>query len=280
MMIRQILVPTDFSETAANAFQYAQQLARQLGASLTLMHVYHPSFDLNNPYLDVPVSDFGDFKQKALDRFMRDYSVTFSEEGGQEEVVVNPLLAVGFAGEEIVRHAPDADMIVMGTTGAGQLLERWFGSVSSYVARHAHRPVLLIPPAAEFRFPRRIMYTSNYESADEALLRKAIEQSGLKPETIFFVHADREKGVTCEVAEVRYKHLLQAGGPKLDLQFVHLGCENILEGLHRYAKDNDIELIIMGTVHRSFLERIFHRSITKGMILKTDLPILIMHFDD
>lgn len=280
MMIRHILVPTDFSETAAHAFQYAQRLAHHLGASLTLMHVYHPSFDLNNPYLDVPASDFGDFKQKALDQFMRDYCVPIPGEGGREEVTLKPLLAVGFAGEEIVGQAPDADLIVMGTTGSGQLLERWFGSVSSYVARHAHRPVLLIPPAAEFRFPKRIMYASNYESADEALLRKAIKQSGLKPETIFFVHANQEKGVTCEVAEVRYKHLMQAEGPELDLQFVHLGCKNILEGLHRYAKDNDIELIIMGTVHRSFLERIFHRSITKRMILKTDLPILVMHFDD
>lgn len=278
-MIRHILVPTDFSETAADAFQYAQRLAHHLGASLTLMHVYHPSFDLNNPYLDVPVNDFGDFKQQALEQFRRDYCVAFSDEGGKE-VFVKTLLAVGFAGEEIVEQAPNADLIVIGTTGSGQLMDRLFGSVSSYVAGHAHCPVLLIPPSVSFRFPKRVMYASNYESADEALLQRAIEQSGLQPETVFFVHADREKGVSCEVAEVRYKHLMQADGPELDLQFVHLACENILEGLHHFAVENDIELIIMGTVHRNFLERILHRSVTKGMILNTNLPILVMHFDD
>ena len=38
--IRRILVPTDFSPSAQRAADYAAELARQLGASITLYNVY------------------------------------------------------------------------------------------------------------------------------------------------------------------------------------------------------------------------------------------------
>ena len=41
MMPQHILVPLDFSEPANQALEYAMQLARQLQARLTLLHVIH-----------------------------------------------------------------------------------------------------------------------------------------------------------------------------------------------------------------------------------------------
>ena len=39
--MKKILFPTDFSNTAQNAFVYALKLAEALDAELDLMHVYH-----------------------------------------------------------------------------------------------------------------------------------------------------------------------------------------------------------------------------------------------
>ena len=72
-MVKRILVPTDFSAASGGALVYACRLAKELQARVKVLHVYHPSFDLNNPYLDVPVSDFGQFKQQALDDFLREF---------------------------------------------------------------------------------------------------------------------------------------------------------------------------------------------------------------
>jgi nucleotide-binding universal stress UspA family protein len=44
MTIARILVPIDFSESSAAAFDYACELARQLGAKITLMHVWDVPF--------------------------------------------------------------------------------------------------------------------------------------------------------------------------------------------------------------------------------------------
>lgn len=275
--MKHILVPTDFSETAAGAFRFALDLARNTEAEVTVLHVYHPAYDLSNPYLDIPVKDFADFKQRALNDFIQEHYPANRQAG---EVRVHAHLEVGFAGEDILRHTPRFDLVVMGTTGAGMLLEKWFGSVSSYVAQHARKPVLLVPMGAVFHEFRRVMYTSNFDPADEALLLKMVSQLELKPDLVHFVHADQEKQGECRVAQAGFKQLLNHEGKGLDLKFVQLACEEVLDGLQQYASENSLDLIIMGTVHRSFLERLFHRSITRQMIRRTTLPLLILHYED
>ena len=51
----------------------------------------------------------------------------------------------GFPAEELLRAAADADMIVVGSRGAGGFARLVMGSVSSQVAHHAHCPVVVIP---------------------------------------------------------------------------------------------------------------------------------------
>jgi nucleotide-binding universal stress UspA family protein len=52
----------------------------------------------------------------------------------------------GFPVEELINAAKDADMIVLGSRGAGGFTRLMMGSVSSQVAQHAHCPVLIVPP--------------------------------------------------------------------------------------------------------------------------------------
>jgi nucleotide-binding universal stress UspA family protein len=66
-------------------------------------------------------------------------------EGPRPESVV--VTAVhGFPVEELIKAASDADMIVLGSRGAGGFTRLLMGSVASQVAQHAHCPVLIVPP--------------------------------------------------------------------------------------------------------------------------------------
>ncbi len=52
----------------------------------------------------------------------------------------------GFPVEELLDAAKDADMIVLGSRGAGGFTRLMMGSVAGQVAQHAHCPVLIVPP--------------------------------------------------------------------------------------------------------------------------------------
>jgi nucleotide-binding universal stress UspA family protein len=53
----------------------------------------------------------------------------------------------GLPAEAILDAAKDADLIVVGSRGAGGFSRLLMGSVSSQVTHHAHVPVLIVPPA-------------------------------------------------------------------------------------------------------------------------------------
>ena len=52
----------------------------------------------------------------------------------------------GFPVEELINASQDADMIVLGSRGAGGFTRLMMGSVSSQVTQHARGPVLIVPP--------------------------------------------------------------------------------------------------------------------------------------
>jgi len=52
----------------------------------------------------------------------------------------------GFPAEELINAGQDADMIVLGSRGAGGFTRLMLGSVTAQVAQHAHCPVLIVPP--------------------------------------------------------------------------------------------------------------------------------------
>lgn len=51
----------------------------------------------------------------------------------------------GVPTEELLKAAGDADMVVVGSRGAGGFTRLLLGSVSSQIVHHAHCPVVIIP---------------------------------------------------------------------------------------------------------------------------------------
>jgi nucleotide-binding universal stress UspA family protein len=66
-----------------------------------------------------------------------------AEDARPPEVTV--LGVPGFPAEEILGVGRDADMIVVGSRGAGGFKKLLMGSVASQVTHHAHVPVVVIP---------------------------------------------------------------------------------------------------------------------------------------
>ena len=66
-----------------------------------------------------------------------------AEDARPPEVTV--LGVPGLPAEEILAVAKDADMIVVGSRGAGGFKKLLMGSVASQVTHHAHIPVVVIP---------------------------------------------------------------------------------------------------------------------------------------
>jgi len=52
----------------------------------------------------------------------------------------------GLPADELIKASQDADLLVLGRRGAGGFARLMMGSVTDQVSRHAHCPVLIVPP--------------------------------------------------------------------------------------------------------------------------------------
>ncbi|MDX1940918.1 MAG: MTH895/ArsE family thioredoxin-like protein [Saprospiraceae bacterium] len=276
--IKKILVPTDFSDVAAGAFRFALDLAQQLSSEITLLHVYHPFFDPNNPLAGKERSEAESLARKRLDIFLGE---NISPANKAEKLGLNEKIkkewCMGFAGEEIMARSKQFDLIVMGTTGDGDWLEQLFGSVSSSVAREAHCPVLLVPKNVQFKGFNTVVYAHDNETSDRVLIEQVVDEMRIPTDAVHLVHVEKNSFEEYLLRNGRYEHLPRLQKPSIRLTLADIASKSILKAINEYADSHHADLIIVNTVQRSFLENLFHRSFTKQMILQTSIPLLILH---
>ena len=150
MIVRSILLPTDFSECAAHAIPAAASLARLMGARVVCLHVIEPIVPTVGwtPVAEpLPVTDISDHLEDSASRELPKIAARAEFAGlDVEDVIVH-----GEAASEIVRVAKEraVDLIIIsshGRTGWGRIL---FGSTAESVVRHAPCPVLVVKPPRE-----------------------------------------------------------------------------------------------------------------------------------
>jgi nucleotide-binding universal stress UspA family protein len=138
VLIRTILIPTDFSECSEAAFQLAASVARDYSARLIVLHVYPPPLDHSEEVARRQPETYEDSLWRSLKTIQAPdlkYDIDYQ-------------LVEGDAAGEVIRVAAEraCDLIVMGTHGRMGLERVLLGSVAESVIRQAACPVLTTKP--------------------------------------------------------------------------------------------------------------------------------------
>jgi nucleotide-binding universal stress UspA family protein len=181
-MLRTILVPTDGSALAERALPIALDIARRTGGSVHLARA-HASVAVaiataEGAMLSAPVMAADEALRK---RAREDTEALASRVGTAWGARITPHVEDGSPGSVICDVAAriGADLVVMTTHGEGGFEPGWLGSVTDYVIRHSHRPVLALPANdahgdAPFT-PRSMLMTLDGSETSEAILVAARE---------------------------------------------------------------------------------------------------------
>jgi len=145
-MYKKILLPSDGSDYALRAAAAAAELAKALGASVTVLHV----FTMPTTQMAVPGAPGVDVESGALNAYIEQVQDAVAKRTGrvldEAGVPYTTLLEGGHPAEVIVRIAEDDgyDLIVIGSRGLSAIQSFLLGSVSDKVSHHAHCPVLIV----------------------------------------------------------------------------------------------------------------------------------------
>ena len=139
IIVRKILVPTDFSPASKTALWYALRIAERRNSEITLLHVLEPQ----DPAVSCGPPGAAAFSERESEEALRGLADSAK---AVSAVRTNSIFRTGVATHEIIEAAKDldVDLIVIATHGLSGWKRFALGSTAERVARAATCPVLVV----------------------------------------------------------------------------------------------------------------------------------------
>ena len=273
-LMKKMIVPTDFSETSENACAYAMGLAKDLNGVVTIVHSYIPkALNMEGAvYIDPEIENL---RREQLDNFVEQLNHSFIGEAASEPLIQKKFVT-GFAGKEIpdLIREEEEPIVVIGSTGSGGSLKTIFGSVSTMIAKDAQCPVFVIPPNASYGSISKIAYAADNPEVDDQVIEDLLKFSKAFGAELHLVHIDRHDDDN--VLE-RLEEKCKEKSCDTVIEKHHVSSETIVDGLNHFIEEKDIDLLILTKKKRTFIDNLFHASVTRRMTINTKIPLLVLH---
>lgn len=273
--MKQILVPTDFSDAANNAVEYALQLAADISASVTFLNVYHVPL----PAGEVPLMLISPHEILEKNREHMNGIVAAAKTKYGSKISISGTTREGFAAEEIVQLSRElqADMIVMGTRGSNSALASMLGSIATEVMKKSRIPVLVIPSNARYRPIKEIAYAYDYTkepgAGTEAFLRNAAGIFKAKVDVVNVITPDSATETKVVASATGTDQLL----PDTNHEHYFLEGSDIIHELSNFVRENNADWLVVVPHAYGFLHGFFHRSVATQAAMQIEIPILSIH---
>jgi nucleotide-binding universal stress UspA family protein len=138
-----IVVGIDGSGHSERALEWAVREAGLRRVPLTVVTVHQPVISYWGSAVSYPEDHAMTVRIRAAAREQAEKVIERLGEGAPPQLNVNAVS--GSPALELLAAAKNADLLVVGSRGAGGFARLLMGSVSSQVALHAHCPVVVIP---------------------------------------------------------------------------------------------------------------------------------------
>ncbi|MEQ1830980.1 MAG: universal stress protein, partial [Pirellula sp.] len=183
------------------------------------------------------------------------------------------------AASRLGRHRR-ADLVVVGAVGHS-VFERMLGSISDFVAMHAHCSVLVVRPTGLGKRNRPIDVCIAYDESDaSAAAMDQLSQFGWGAKTklevvsvitIPFVYSDIPLEFDFAKAQAAKRTLLDHAAKKLtslspNVETHVIESNHIGDGLVQFAKRVGSDLIVMGNTGKGLIERFLLGSVSRHVL--------------
>ena len=271
--MKNILVPTDFSEQSGHAFRFARSIALKTKAKVSVLHV-----------ADLPV--VADPMGTNLHAFLSPDTISMMEEkiksklkeftrNSPPELQIEHFFDWGnpFAGITKMITDIQADLVVIGSRGASGAKEIFFGSNAERIIRNAKAPVITVKSEVQIKDIKKIVFGTDGEICPKTLVHKIKGLCDLFGAELFVVRINTPLNFMRDAEAVP---LLEKFMDENDLKNASMHIYNDLNedgGLMHFAESVKADLIALGTHGKRGFEHFLSGSIAEDIVNHAKRPI-------
>jgi nucleotide-binding universal stress UspA family protein len=277
--MKNILLPTDFSDNAKNAINYALNLFKDDHCNFFLLNTYTPLI-YNYDYRMSSTGYLGEFTDaikensiKKLDEIKNELIIKFDNKKHQFEIISSFNLLTDEIKEIIEKKS--IDLIVMGTKGATGAKEILFGTNAIHVVQKAKCPVLAVPDGYFFESPKEILFPTDYRidyATNQLEIVKLIAK--LFKSKIHVLNVSH--GVELSEKESAHKNILTDLLTNVNHVFHSVKDQPISDAINNFQKSNYMHLLMMVNNKHSFFENLFFKPVINQIGFHLKIPFLVI----
>lgn len=269
----QLIVPTDFSDTARNAVRYACRLAADLNAcELILFHSFENAFSGSDGSPFTGQDEAGkEIARLALENLSQTYAGDVPLRFGYE--VRKGSFLHEF--QDFLRQHPDA-LIVMGLRDASRIEQFFMGSSTLRIAEQIDHPILIVPPDAVYKKIQTVIFSSDMRNVRETTPVQALRgflRLFFPKLIVAYVDMDNQDADDFTQEKSELDILLEGFRPEYQV----LRINDYATAIHDLAVNKQADVIVTVPRKHSFWERVFTSSHTSKLAYHTDIPMLTIH---
>jgi nucleotide-binding universal stress UspA family protein len=271
-----IVVPTDFSPAANNAVDYAVELAKFFNAGIILVNAY--SFPIVSYEAAIPLGINPLARETAIENLEIVKRRISAKHQFNFDIECRAEMGDAFDVIKIISKEVNADLIVMGIVGdTGILKEYVIGSTATEVARKLEIPTFIIPENAKYRSIGKISFACDLNVTEETDLVYIVKYfSNIFNAELEIVNIE---GVMEEVSAEKAKTsaFIEKKLANTNHRTVHVTENNVVQGLQDYFATHKTDVIMLNPKKHNLFHFLFNKSVTKGLVFHSKLPILAIH---
>ncbi len=176
--LRNIFVGVDGSAASLDALRWAVGLADSAVGKVTAVHAFTPGASELSP-------DYAKVLRAGAERRLAGWCAAGTSPGSVDSLVVN-----GDPDALLAAAAEDADLLVVGTRGAGGFAHLHLGSVAHHLAHHTQVPLAIVPTSAAGHRVKRIVVGVDGSAGSAAAVEFCATLAPLLAATVVAVYAD------------------------------------------------------------------------------------------
>jgi len=274
--MKTIIVPTDFSPVATNAMNFAADMAVNINASLTLLHVYQVPVSMTDvPVVMVSADELRKSSEEKLEILKQDLAHTTL---GKIKIYTEARLGdVSDELEDICKHV-EPFAVIMGTKGTSGVERILFGSTTLTAIRHLKWPVIVVPPGKEYGTGiKKIGFACDFDKVIEStpiqFIKSMVKEFGAELHVLNVDHENKHFKPGTPEESLMLHTLLEDLNP----QYHFIDNEDIEDGINEFVETNNIDLLITIPKKHKLLDGLFKPSSTKQLVTKSHVPVMCVH---
>lgn len=275
--MKNILLPTDFSNNAFNAIEYAVQFYGNEDCTFYLLNTFTPiAYNMATFADGYSTLMLEEITRKNSEQGLLEIEKNLREKYDNPKHAFKRLAVFNLLTDAItaVVKKHDINLIVMGTKGATGAKEIFLGTNTMFVIKKATCPVIAVPENFTFKKPNEILFPTDFKfsmkNENLNLLRDIckLHKSKLNILNVYF-------GAALSKSQEEIKDNF-ANFFKDNAHLFHSAeYVDLVEAVQQFQLKHKVNFLVMIQNKHSFFENLFFKPVIKQMVFHTQVPFMV-----